>query len=303
MTAIFCVVLGHIGGITSIPWLVEIIYSFHMALFFAASSYVLAINGRVLSNKKKAQQLLIPYISICMLAITLHGFTVDAIKGYFLSETRWGYWFLPTLWLLFCLIKINMIKLFRSSTFLFIIIAVAIEFFLCLCKLILPPSFVEFFCIRHLVTNWPLFILGYLYHDLHILHGKKILLFSLFVWISVLFLSLALGISNEIIRMCGRFAAVLFFFNTYQRILNVDIAYISYIGIASLKIYIFHYFILQFIPACKMGGIYSLLISLFGSCLIILICCIWHYQVIQRFNILQVLFCGKISLLKSIIDK
>lgn len=33
MTAIFCVVLGHIGGITSIPWLVEIIYSFHMALF------------------------------------------------------------------------------------------------------------------------------------------------------------------------------------------------------------------------------------------------------------------------------
>ena len=86
MTAIFCVVLGHIGGITSIPWLVEIIYSFHMALFFAASSYVLAINGRVLSNKKKAQQLLIPYISICMLAITLHGFTVDAIKGYCFSS-------------------------------------------------------------------------------------------------------------------------------------------------------------------------------------------------------------------------
>ena len=98
MTAIFCVVLGHIGGITSIPWLVEIIYSykyllimfklfyfiyyinmtaiffvfivifvcfnyigclveiiysFHMALFFAASSYVLAINGRVLSNKRR----------------------------------------------------------------------------------------------------------------------------------------------------------------------------------------------------------------------------------------------------------
>ena len=110
MTAIFCVVLG----ITSIPWLVEIIYSFHMALFFAASSYVLAINGRVLSNKKKAQQLLIPYISICMLAITLHGFTVDAIKGYFLSETRWGYWFLPTLWLLFCLIKIK--SLFKFSS-------------------------------------------------------------------------------------------------------------------------------------------------------------------------------------------
>ena len=69
------------------------------------------------------------------------------------------------------------------------------------------------------------------------------------------------------------------------------------------NISLFHYFLLQFIPACKMGGIYSLLISLFGSCLIILICCIWHYQVIQRFNILQVLFCGKISLLKSIINK
>lgn len=93
------------------------------------------------------------------------------------------------------------------------------------------------------------------------------------------------------------------FFNTYQRILNVDIAYITSIGRASLTIYLFHYFLLQFIPACKMGGIYSLLISLFGSCLIILICCIWHYQVIQRFNILQVLFCGKISLLKSIINK
>lgn len=297
MMAISCVVIGHVCSYTRLNCLIEIIYSFHMAVFFAASSYIASLSIKPISVCRKIQQLMIPFVSICLLAIARHGFSWNSIEGYLLSETKWGYWFLLTLLMLFLVLKYSFLRKTRSIKQL-LFIAFAIEMIFVLFKSLLPCFFIDFFCIRHITTNWPIFVLGYLFLRLR-LQGNMYMFFGFFIWIGVLALSLVYGVSNESLRMIGRFSSVIFFFNAFQKCMNFYIPCITPIGKASLTIYLFHYFLLSFISYLLFTNISPIIQTFIGSIIIIFICTVFHYQVIMRFRVLQLLFCGNINLLKK----
>lgn len=290
--AIICVVLGHVCSITNIPWMVSIIYSFHMALFFSISSCLIALSDNNIDLRKKTEQLLIPYMSISFVAMAKHGFSSAAVSGYLMSETRWGYWFLPTLFLLFVLIKLVLWskKLYKSNIVLFIISIFVIECLLWVLKCCLPAPVADFFCMRHLVTYWPFFILGYLYKK-NISSGNVIAWVAFCIWILVVYTDIRFNFSNEMTRMCGRFAAVIFLFGI-NKYINKCYRYFTDIGKASLSIYLFHYFLLSYIGHF-MDCMERVLLTLLGSALIISACCVLHYKIIVNSKILSLLFMGK----------
>ena len=97
-------------------------------------------------------------MSISVLAVLLHGFSEESIYGYFCSETRWGYWFLPTLFIMFLFLIVFRKRFIKNTSF--FLAAVITEIGFCLMKKLFPPFLSELFLIRHLVTYWPFMILG-----------------------------------------------------------------------------------------------------------------------------------------------
>lgn len=297
MTAIVCVVIGHICAITHTNWMIDIIYSFHMALFFAISSYTVALLKKSIILTQKAKQLIIPYISICIIAIIAKGFSKESILGYLFSETRWGYWFLPTLFLLFILMKIFLFLLNTnystySKYFLFLYILL-IEGILISLKLYLPPYLIELLCIRHLVTYWPFFIFGYFYNNLLLLHSKNATIIAILLWFLILIMAIEYNISNEATRTIGRFAAITCLLNIYKSILNITIPYLTNIGKKTLSIYLFHYFFLPSVTIFFSNQYNKPFLSLGIGLLIVGICCFIHDQIIQKITFLQFIFTGK----------
>ena len=121
--AILCVVLGHsfpsniFTGETGLDYAAKLIYdfvySFHMPVFFFISGYLFNnawINHRAGTVKRKAQRLLIPYITFSILYIPLRlvasGMANSDFKGGYWQiafgvSPNGGVWFLYTLFLFF----------------------------------------------------------------------------------------------------------------------------------------------------------------------------------------------------------
>lgn len=115
--AIFLVILGHIL-ITRAPGrgtypLCEIIYSFHMSLFFFISGFLAFKTNRIEENGikqyviKKTKQLLIPYLFWLLLApIFMYNIYPSSYKELLLKFNfipNLNYWFLPLLYIFFML--------------------------------------------------------------------------------------------------------------------------------------------------------------------------------------------------------
>ena len=296
MIAILCVVIGHIAPLFDVNWLMNIIYSFHMALFFTLSTYLFSIKKTEINIRNKFYQLILPYISICFLSIILKSFSLEAINGYLISETRWGYWFLPTLFILYILLYI--ILKFTKNTFLFWIISTLIFLLLFILKKYSSYIVVDFFCLRHLLTYWPFFILGYIFNSTRIINNKYIMYFSLLVWIIILFLFFHYNYTNELSRMIGRFFSVIFLINIFKFYINRNIPYITIVGKSSLTIYLFHYYLLIVIKKVSFefsNSYFNLCLVLLFSILIIILCVLLQSKFLTKYYITRFLFLGKNS--------
>ena len=77
--AILCVVVGHIAAFNpKCDLLIDFVYSFHMPLFFFISGFLFHKKNIVNIQKSiisKVKSLIIPYLSISVLAVVLHGFS------------------------------------------------------------------------------------------------------------------------------------------------------------------------------------------------------------------------------------
>lgn len=297
--AILCVVIGHIAAFNpKCNILIDFIYSFHMPLFFFISGYlyqkssVIDIKFNVL---KKISSLLVPYIAISILAIIIHGCSVESIRGYFFSETRWGYWFLPTLFILFLFLIIYR-KILHEDKY-FILVVIFTEFCFLLLKKYLPPFYCELLLVRHLVTYWPFIILGLYMNRIKI--RLPLILFCLLAWLNIVALNFYYGISNEILRTLGRFFAIFGLYGFFVLYPNIDFKNVKIImemGKSSLTIYIFHYFLLPLTEKYieRLNHIWSAVPMTIALALIISLCCyFFEVYILKKNRILSKLFIGK----------
>lgn len=166
--AILLVVIGHVCQ-WRFPisgwWLSKTIYSFHMPLFLFLSGLfaykaIEAVERKeaCLFVKKKAQQLLIPFLSWSILWML---FTRTPIE-YFL-QGGYIYWYLPTLFeflLLFCLLRIINVSLIKGTVaFLLLLLSSVLLLYVipqnCIVGSILRINYTAYFYV--------FFILGYLF--------------------------------------------------------------------------------------------------------------------------------------------
>lgn len=248
--AILCVIVGHISVFNPFcKILTDFVYSFHMALFFFLSGYLYSISSKKSIKEvvlKKTKTLIMPYFAISFLACMIHGFTKDALIGYFISETRWGYWFLPTLFIMFVFIiwLRNMIK----RTYILIMMIVVVELGFILLKYTLPTYLVEFCLMRHLATYWLFFVLGIVGDKIKKI--KSLTLISFLAWLWIIILAYNNILNNEIMRMVGRLSAIYFMFFTLKEFNNNKLQKYRLLiafGKSSIVIYMFHYFMLPIV--------------------------------------------------------
>lgn len=297
--AILCVVVGHIASFNpKCDLLIDFVYSFHMPLFFFISGFLFHKKNIVNIQKSiisKVKSLIIPYLSISVLAVVLHGFSEESIYGYFCSETRWGYWFLPTLFIMFLFLIVFRKRFIKNTSF--FLAAVITEIGFCLMKKLFPPFLSELFLIRHLVTYWPFMILGLYMNKVRI--RLPIVVLSFIFWASIIGLNYFGNINNELLRTLGRFLAIYSLYGFFVINPNINFIYLkpfTEMGKSSLVIYMFHFFLLQivrkYLEDCNNGwSAISLTITL---AFIISFCCwLLEHYVLNKNKILSKMFVGK----------
>lgn len=168
--AIFLVVLGHsiivypvnLHKISYCKYLYDLIYSFHMPLFFAVSGYCYNYRGGYFNYLKiKAKRLLLPYFFFAFIGITfkllLPGLVnrQQDLRESIISVFLYGseYWFLYTLFLLFVIAPL-LERLIEKNLVFTCFILVAVE---CMNNYI--PSI---FCLKSVVFYLPCFVLGFI---------------------------------------------------------------------------------------------------------------------------------------------
>lgn len=248
----------------------QIVYSFHMPLFFMISGYFLSSidAGMTLSEKtsklkkqvvRKSVRLLIPYF--------FTGFLVLLYKGYY------GYWFLFSLWEV-SLLSLGMsyiISYVNHKGSIWIDLAGWAVFYLVL-KIILPrlphTDWVEF---DRCLFSLPAFICGILmrkYSLLERLHKRNVIICLcgfIFAFVlaylpyafpeSVLVHKGSVGLRTYIIPLLGCVAVIGSFklmspdsveYNVESKMLIFNM--LKYLGVFSLEIYILHLFLVVKIP-------------------------------------------------------
>ena len=249
--AILCVVAGHIATYnTNANIIIDFVYSFHMPLFFFISGFLYSLSKSHLIKEeiiKKSKTLIIPYFSISIIACMVHGISKETLYGYFVSETRWGYWFLPTLFLLF-LIMIVIYKFSHGNERKLISMIISVEVGLFFFKQV-APIFINDFCLMR--------ILVYYFHYLscvsffYKLKPHFIIITScFFICIILIYLNIKYKLNNELLRTIGRFSAIfsLFYSSQIMPIEKMKKAFfLQECGKCSLIIYMFHYFMLPII--------------------------------------------------------
>ena len=70
---IILIILGHLLYSSNMPWLSQIIYSFHTPLFFILSGYIQKKETKPGFIRKRAKRLLIPYIAFSVIGIPYFG--------------------------------------------------------------------------------------------------------------------------------------------------------------------------------------------------------------------------------------
>lgn len=315
--AIFTVVIGHVfwfswNQYSENIWF-HLISAYNMPLFFFLSG-MFAKDGMTLKQlAKKARLLLVPTIVVG----GLYAFLNDGIMELIYGSMHFGYWFLPTLFVMFtffyvrCLLVRTLRKILHSHKRLigvfdviYVIVVSALAKWL---DSYMPEDIYNLFCLGGIPSNMIFFWLGFL-----LWQNKSVLVPILHKYMDVIyaisFLCFAAsfyyiyysgydtsGISRKTVMALFTISLLLIFFKKSSFGNGRVQAMLSYVGSHTLEIYVLQYFLLptNFLLGNSLrGGVNCLLFSLLESVLVIVLC-VGLIKMIDVSKYLRLIFWGK----------
>lgn len=254
--AIFIVVLGHVleKSMHQMDNLYDFIYLFHMPFFFMLSGYLAWRVKRfdISFFKKKARTLLLPCIVVGLLFTMING----GYDAFAFSEFHNGYWFLWSLfciWCLFALVK-WFIFLCRIKNVLIEIAILLLPFFII--KLgghyLFPSNINGCLSIGFTGAFYRFFIMGYLigkYDNIKKwLQNNKVNIAGMIGFVLMFLISYFVDLKHigpfTIVQILLCLSFLCFLRILYNRLYNRICKRIEIYGCRSLDIYVFHYFVL-----------------------------------------------------------
>lgn len=263
--AIFTVVVGHVFWFSwdhySDNILNYLISAYNMPLFFFLSGMFAKDNMSLRQLGKKAKQLLIPTLVVG----GIYAFTKDAVSQLFLGLMHYGYWFLPTLFVMFSFfyVRCKMAKALRKLFSFREIWMTAFDvlFMLAVCggsKIIgrfMPEDIYNLFCLGGIAGNVMYFWLGFLVMKNKkilspLLHKRKDLIYAICF---LVFMAMFYYIHYSGVESWGYLAKVMALFTIpLMMIFFKDRSFgngkvqssLSYVGSHTLEIYVLQYFFL-----------------------------------------------------------
>lgn len=271
--AIFLVVLGHVynfslkPSFSYIPTLMSLI---HMPVFMFIAGYMFnkkevcfKLNSYVRTLTQKAHRIIIPFLSITIIACLLRGWNYfDLIK----NEMKYGYWFLVTLYMLY-LVYYPFLYLSRFSKYVEILLYLMLSVFLIVFFRYLPQEELKSILSLDLLGQYSfpfLFGIWIRKHNIilkleqtNLVYTVLIIFFfiSFFLFVRIDYGSLfgscqSFGLKFGMIGISGLMCWI--FFNN-MHLTNKLGTCLSWMGINSLPIYVLHYF---FLPSSTFASEY-----------------------------------------------
>lgn len=276
--AIFTVVVGHVFCFTWNKYYDNIwnhlISAYNMPLFFFLSGIFAKDDMRFGHLRKKVIQLLLPY----MVVGGIFAFMNDGLFELVFAPAKFGYWFLPALFVFFCLfylrsIMVRLIKR-RISKKDGVIVSFDVTFaVLCwlaakVCVKFMPEDMSSLFCLNHVAYGHGLFfVAGFLFGKYHeavevavakkkeLIYFVSMLGFLMSLWV-VFYSGIDVSRIGRLILGMFSIPVLIQFFKpvTLSGILG---KIVSFVGTHTLHIYVLHYFFIPktyLVPAVFGGG-------------------------------------------------
>lgn len=274
--AIICVVIGHvlvydIYGFTH-AWthspLLKFICTFHMPLFLFLSGLV----ASTLDSYRKIPQDLIKRLRLFIVPFfvigSIYSLAIHNDLSFICNDMKYGYWYLPVLFYcyIFHYLLINSNILSKKNITSSILIFFSM---LLIWKVIshishyMPKEIQNILSINQWCMYFPYFLVGYIIKRLNLhtflFNNSIVFILSAIVW--SLNTIINFPYSNYIVTL----AAIIVIMSICYKIEQVQISWgetLRFIGLNTLYIYVFHYFVLQFM---KMHFLQNFLLSITPS--------------------------------------
>ena len=284
----------------------QVIYSFHMALFFMVSGYLSGISNITRNNigsllKNKTLRLLIPYMAT--------GYIIYFVRGY------WGYWFLMTLYemsILWIILYVLLKKLNPASVMWRDILVMALVYGLLrgLSIISLTASYIDVnllkyfipFCFGCLMRRHP--VIERMVRDRQSYTLCLVLFFLLFIsryFIEIPLLYTIIKKADYFLSILALSACIAVFSFFMNGINHKSEKLLGYLGKASMPIYILHFlFVVRIasvgcfflrqnaVTSITIQIIYSLLVSIVAISLSLFL-----YIILRRSSLVRLLMFGE----------
>lgn len=311
--AIFTVIIGHVFYFTWNQYSNSIwnhlIVAYNMPLFFFLSGMFAKEGMTIKQIGRKAKQLLIPTATIG----GVYAFFKDGIHELLFGGSHFGYWFLPTLFIMFIFfyVRCQIVKVFFNNKSVKIILLLDLLYMLGvwgITKILahyITENIYNLICLNQ-ITNYVLFFWGgfltwknkekissVIKMKLDVVYALCFLIFGVAFYFCYYSGYETTGLFRKIMALFTIPLLLLLF----RRItFNNNIQKIfSYVGTHSLEIYVLQYFFLPTtysLDNSVMGGVNCLALALLESVLVVILCVIL-IKVIDINKYLNLIFFGK----------
>ncbi len=311
--AIFTVIIGHVFYFTWNQYSNSIwnhlIAAYNMPLFFFLSGMFAKEGMTIKQIGRKAKQLLIPTATIG----GVYAFFKDGIHELLFGGSHFGYWFLPTLFIMFIFfyVRCQIVKVFFNNKSVKIILLLDLLYMLGvwgITKILahyITENIYNLICLNQ-ITNYVLFFWGgfltwknkekislVIKMKLDVVYALCFLIFGAAFYFCYYSGYETTGLFRKIMALFTiPLLLILFrritFNNNIQKIF-------SYVGTHSLEIYVLQYFFLPTtysLDNSVMGGVNCLALALLESVLVVILCVIL-IKVIDINKYLNLIFFGK----------
>ncbi len=311
--AIFTVIIGHVFYFTWNQYSNSIwnhlIVAYNMPLFFFLSGMFAKEGMTIKQIGRKAKQLLIPTATIG----GVYAFFKDGIHELLFGGSHFGYWFLPTLFIMFIFfyVRCQIVKVFFNNKSVKIILLLDLLYMLGvwgITKILahyITENIYNLICLNQ-ITNYVLFFWGgfltwknkekissVIKMKLDVVYALCFLIFGVAFYFCYYSGYETTGLFRKIMALFTiPLLLILFrritFNNNIQKIF-------SYVGTHSLEIYVLQYFFLPTtysLDNSVMGGVNCLALALLESVLVVILCVIL-IKVIDINKYLNLIFFGK----------
>lgn len=311
--AIFTVIIGHVFYFTWNQYSNSIwnhlIVAYNMPLFFFLSGMFAKEGMTIKQIGRKAKQLLIPTATIG----GVYAFFKDGIHELLFGGSHFGYWFLPTLFIMFIFfyVRCQIVKVFFNNKSVKIILLLDLLYMLGvwgITKILahyITENIYNLICLNQ-ITNYVLFFWGGFLTWKNKEKISSVIKMKLDVGYALCFLIFGVAFYfcyYSGYETTGLFRKIMALFTIplllilFRRItFNNNIQKIfSYVGTHSLEIYVLQYFFLPTtysLDNSVMGGVNCLALALLESVLVVILCVIL-IKVIDINKYLNLIFFGK----------